>query len=232
MVYAGLTPKSLRNAAGVNKKGTGTPEFFRTGEKAMQLERYLIEYCAPTLASLKAASLFCLKDPMDGELDRQIAAWNARLQNKGLVLQVLRRRSGGALIYVYRTSHLKEDLQRPGVSKFLTGYGYRSLDVPVALAHLIQRLEIDGAFPHEIGLFLGYPLEDVVGFIQNKGKNCKCTGCWKVYSDERRAMELFTQFDACRKAYGQLWAQGKSVWQLTVAAQQENPGISAIRFLS
>ena len=38
-------------------------------------------------------------------------------------------------------------------------------------------------FPHEIGIFLGYPLADVAGFIRNKGRNCKCIGTWKVYGD-------------------------------------------------
>lgn len=90
--------------------------------------------------------------------------------------------------------------------------------MPAALERLMQRLEIGSAFPHEIGLFLGYPLGDVVGFIQNEGKNCKCAGCWKVYCDEHKARELFARFDQCREIYGKLWAQGKSIWQLTVAA--------------
>ena len=36
-------------------------------------------------------------------------------------------------------------------------------------------------FPHEIGVFLGYPLEDVVGFIRHRGKCFTCCGCWKSY---------------------------------------------------
>ncbi len=218
MVCIGWTSRGLRGTAGVNKRSTGLPEFYCTGERTMQLERYLIEHCAPTLASLKAGSLICLKETVEGELDRQIHTWNARLREKGLVLMALRRRPEGVLVYLYRTSHLKRDLQKPGVAQFLREYGYLSLDVPAALERLMQRLEIGSAFPHEIGLFLGYPLGDVVGFIQNEGKNCKCTGCWKVYCDEHKARELFARFDQCREIYGKLWAQGKSIWQLTVAA--------------
>ncbi len=43
-------------------------------------------------------------------------------------------------------------------------------------------------FPHEIGLFLGYPPEDVCGYIRNKGKCQKCTGHWQVYGDENFAL--------------------------------------------
>ena len=91
MVCIGWTSRGLRGTAGVNKRSTGLPEFYCTGERTMQLERYLIEHCAPTLASLKAGSLICLKETVEGELDRQIHTWNARLREKGLVLMALRR---------------------------------------------------------------------------------------------------------------------------------------------
>ena len=49
----------------------------------MQLERYLIEHCAPTLASLKAGSLICLKETVEGELDRQISYLERTAAGKG-----------------------------------------------------------------------------------------------------------------------------------------------------
>lgn len=49
------------------------------------------------------------------------------------------------------------------------------------LTRLAQRMEAVGDFPHEVGFFLGYPAEDVVGFIRNKGQNFKFCGRWKVY---------------------------------------------------
>lgn len=70
-------------------------------------------------------------------------------------------------------------------------------------------------FPHEIGVFLGYPLKDVVGFIQNKGKNCKCCGCWKVYSDECEARKKFARYEKCKTIYMSMFQRGKSVLQLT-----------------
>ena len=70
----------------------------------------------------------------------------------------------------------------------------------------------------EIGLFLGYPLGDVAGFIRNRGKNCKCSGCWKVYCNELEAQKRFAQIQKCRQVYTRLWTQGRSLWQLTVAA--------------
>ena len=85
------------------------------------------------------------------------------------------------------------------------------------LDSLGQRLAMGEEFPHEIGLFLSYPLEDVEGFIENGGKNSKCTGCWKVYCNEKEAERRFSQFDKCARVYRQLWAQGRPLEKLTVA---------------
>ena len=63
-------------------------------------------------------------------------------------------------------------------------YGYTDTSVDGAIEWLRMRLASGDGFPHEIGLFLGYPVEDVLGFIENAGQNCKCCGCWKVYCNE------------------------------------------------
>ena len=49
------------------------------------------------------------------------------------------------------------------------------------------RLRRESDFPHEVGLFLGYPPRDVEGFIREKARRAKCTGAWKVYGDEEAA---------------------------------------------
>ena len=95
--------------------------------------------------------------------------------------------------------------------------GYTPEDSNRCVIHLIQRLRSDGEFPHEIGLFLSYPPEDVLGFILNKACNHKCVGCWKVYSDEQAAKCIFRRYKKCSKIYSQQWEQGKSIEQLTVA---------------
>ncbi len=182
------------------------------------LEKYLIEYCAPTLASLKTASLFCVKKISDTELQYYLRLWNTHLKEKGLRLIYLGQKGDQSLVYIYRLSSLREDLNKPGVAEFLAHYGYEQNDVNDILAHLKERLKEETAFPHEIGIFLGYPLGDVIGFIQNRGKNCKCSGCWKVYCNECETQKLFARFHKCRRLYSKLWREGKTVWQLTVAA--------------
>ncbi|MBP3476855.1 MAG: DUF3793 family protein [Lachnospiraceae bacterium] len=181
-------------------------------------EKYLIENCAPTLASLKTANLFSYTYPSIAKLQETIAYWNKRMTDKGVTFTVLRVNSATALVYVYREAYLHRDLQKPGVAQLLRHFGYDSMETEEVLEQLRIRLQEQDEFPHEIGLFLGYPLQDVIGFMKYKGSNCKCTGCWKVYGDELEASRIFAMFDKCRKIYVNLWNQGRSIMKLTVAA--------------
>ena len=185
------------------------------------LEEYLIGNCSPTLASLKTANLFSMPYTSEEELTEQIAFWNAQMEGKGLSVLLLRQRAATALVYVCRKVRLQENLSKPGVLHFLKKYGYRNADAYDALAHLKERLsELEGeGFPHEIGIFLDYPLGDVIGFIENAGRTFKCSGCWKVYCNECEAVKQFARYKKCRDVYLRLWQQGRrSVLQLTVAA--------------
>ena len=183
-----------------------------------ELEKRLVEQCSATLASLKSASLFRANVPNSPFLAEWIAKWNDRLYEKGVSLCVLWSDENASLVYVCRRSHLQSDLNAPGVTRFLRAYGYEDTDAAAAVEHLRARFAECCGFPHEIGVFLGYPLGDVIGFIDNGGKNAKCTGCWKVYCDECRAKMLFARFRKCRDVYSRLWRAGTSVCRLTVAA--------------
>lgn len=181
------------------------------------LDRYLIEHCSPTLASIKTANLFSICFEKDSEFESQIEKRNKLLRKKGVVLMVLKKEMGRALVYVCRENHLKRDLKRTGVAEFMKNCGYESTDVDTAIKTLSKRLKNCDDFPHEIGLFLGYPLGDVMGFIENAGKNSKCSGCWKVYCNECQAVKKFAQFEKCRRIYKKLWNQGRCISKLTVA---------------
>ena len=74
-----------------------------------------------------------------------------------------------------------------------------------------------GEFPHEVGLFLSYPPEDVAGFIANNARRCKCAGLWKVYGDEKRARRMFHAFKACTADYCRHLRSGRSLEELVVA---------------
>ncbi len=189
-----------------------------TSALAIEFERCLIEHCAPTLASLKTANLFVLPYENTDELFEQVNTWNELLSEKGVLVELLRLHTGKALIYVYRRDRLEEDLRGCGVAEFLIKCGYSGTTADEALATLTEKLRGSSDFPHEIGIFLGYPLGDVIGFVRNGGKHCKCTGYWKVYCNRCDAERTFCRYDKCRSIYCQRWREGVSVQKLTVSA--------------
>ena len=181
-------------------------------------EEYLITHCSPTLASLKPASLFLYRFSSNEELYESVAVWDAQFQKKGIRITILRKNAETALIYVYRPDAMVRELLRPEIISFLVSTGYQTGTIDQMLEQLRARLHGADEFPHEIGVFLGYPLNDVLGFIKNHGNNCKGMGDWKVYGDLGEAQKTFAKFKKCREIYSNLWHQGRTIWQLTVAA--------------
>lgn len=178
---------------------------------------YLIEFCAPTLASIKVGSLFNYAYTDEAELAESVVRLEEELKEKGLEIVLLRVRGGRALTYLYRKSQLTLLLEQPEICEFLREYGYTGLSPEEAISRLRQRVCFSESFPHEIGVFLGYPLEDVLGFITNKGQNCTVKGLWKSYGEETMAKKRFAQLKKCQQIYRRLWSQGRSLRQLTVA---------------
>lgn len=179
-------------------------------------EELIIRLCSPTLAGIKIGNLFNCTCPSPSDLQRTVNALNRRLRSKGLVIIPVKFSGEKALIYVFRPKLLRTYLMNDGVRQILSRFGYDSFDMDYCISRIISRLQKD-SFPHEIGIFLGYPPEDVQGFIDNKGKNFKICGQWKVYGDEKKCNSFFERCDACTRAYLNSYRSGKTIERLTVA---------------
>lgn len=180
-------------------------------------EEIFIRYCSPTLAGIKTANLFSCHFKDEKEMRESVRRLNVILVKKGIRVVPLRFHEGCALIYAYRPSKLLQDLQQADACSLLKERGYVSEAPERCIVQLIRRLADGGEFPHEIGLFLGYPPEDVCGFIENKAGGYKCVGEWKVYGDVDQAREIFAKYRKCTEVYCTQFAQGKSIERLTVA---------------
>lgn len=125
-------------------------------------------------------------------------------------------------LLVYHGSWLKSYLNEPDVQRILLPYGYRGLSFQDMLAAFAGRYQscMRGLteFPHEMGLFLGYPSKDVSGFIENSGKNYLLTGYWKVYDQPLEKRKLFQKFDQAKEALLRLIAEGNRIDDLLTYA--------------
>lgn len=181
-------------------------------------EEIMIQQCAPTLAGIKTGSLFSCPYETEQSLLEDVRRMNGLLVPKGLCLLPLRYENNRVLLYLYRPRALQKDLSDAQAVRILQDAGYHLCKSGShCLTHLVRRLRENPEFPHEIGLFLSYPPEDVQGFIDHKAQNFKCAGLWKVYGDETRAQALFAQYRECTKQYCALYQAGSPLSQLAVA---------------
>lgn len=179
-------------------------------------EEMIVKHCSPTLAGMKTGNMFTCPFTDAAQMRDRIRQWNRLLGKKGLRIIPLQVQNNKVLIYVFRPSHLSRDLQQDIACRLLQDRGYNVKAPKHCILQLIKRLSECEEFPHEIGLFLGYPPEDVCGFIENKAEGCKCVGCWKVYGDAKTAQKTFDKYKKCTDVYCAQFAKGRSIDRLTV----------------
>lgn len=158
-----------------------------------QTEYALGAHCGITFAGIKAASLVSLKR----ECKDCIQRFARHFGERGFTFVILAE-GRRVLLYIYNRARLNAILSDPEVRDFLRGYGYVYRDAEQAVAILKSRMH-GGEFPHEIGVFLNYPLDDVKAFIAHPSDGVKLTGYWKVYSDEEEKRRLFAKYERCTR---------------------------------
>lgn len=121
------------------------------------------------------------------------------LAGTGLQALEMEDRGNSLLLYIYRSDLLRELLQKRAVSIILGRQGYLQAEDPRrALQQLRERVR-GGDFPHEIGIFLGYPLKDVLAFMGQIRLVFSCQGPWKIYGDPASSLELVCRYRQCRQ---------------------------------
>ena len=159
----------------------------------MNFDQILAFHCAPTLVGLKPANLISHK-PLD-----VISTTHKALGDHLIEMTLLWHCNCKDLTLVYHRDKLLQHLNSPEIWGYLMVAGYpMNSSLETIIEHLKKRIVALKEFPHEVGLFLGYPLVDVMGFIKNNGRNCKFCGYWKVYGDESEAKCLFDSFNKAR----------------------------------
>ena len=172
-------------------------------------DQMLIRLCSPTLAGLKTGNLFTVDCTDRCKFNSEVREFNSRLSCKGIRMIPVKYSKGHALIYLYRPSHLKRDFADEQVCSILKEKGYSYKNSDLCVAELARHLAGDSSFPHEIGLFLGYPASDVLGFMRDPEDGVKYTGFWKVYGDIESALKTFDRYKKCTEIYSRAADRGR-----------------------
>ncbi len=179
-------------------------------------DQLLIRLCSPTFAGLKTGNLFSVDIKDREKFNAEVREFNRRFACKGIRMIPVKYSKKHVLIYVYRPKMLKRDFANEEVCRVLKEKGYSYSNADRCVAQLVKHLEQDSGFPHEIGLFLGYPVDDVLGFMRSSREGVKYTGVWKVYSNKDAALETFDRYKRCTEIYKKAHNNGVSLDELTV----------------
>ncbi len=179
-------------------------------------EETIVLYCAPTLADIKTASLFSYVFENSAEMTKDLLSFNQMFHDKDLHAIPLGTKKNRCLVYVYRKSRLEQCLNNEQAKKILKENGYTGGCCEKLLMTLCHHVQNSKDFPHEIGLFLGYPPCDVQGFICNNAQNYRYSGMWKVYENVEETKHTFQKYDRCTYDYCKALKNGMTLQQLAV----------------
>lgn len=174
--------------------------------------KLLADYASSVLAKIKPANLFTVSN-CSYDVDGLIDQWNEKFNGLDIYFRLISRREKSSSILVYRSQYLAQSLCKTHTSCYLKSCGYDLKGIDSCIDCLAKRLAL-AEFPHEIGLFLGYPYEDVMGFIENKGENYIISGCWKVYKNSKEKREIFDLINKTRLIYQEAIENGEDISSL------------------
>lgn len=189
------------------------------GMDLKSIETQIAFQCAPLISGLKVSNLLIISAE-DEALVRII------LRRSGISFFRLLRTGEKVTFLLFRKNPLEAYLKQQEVEAMLAEAGYAELSLGNILSTFQKRyahyMSAGGRFPHEMGLLLGYPAEDVRGFVENEGKNFLYSGYWKVYADVEEKRRLFQKFENAKETVIQLLSYGVGIQDILDIYKDEN----------
>lgn len=178
------------------------------------LTAHLMMECSEVLAGVKPANLISLVNRTRSCGRNLYQLWQRH--NEGLAarfpdltIRVLQTRERALLLLCYNHKHLERHLAHAGIRALLHKAGYEAdVSCESLLEKLCRRIGKNDSFPHEIGLFIGYPAKDVAAFMGLVNLPFTCQGPWKIYGNPVQSLGLAEQHRCCRQRMGEILASG------------------------
>lgn len=185
--------------------------YLKNKDRKVRLGFQVILQCAPFLKGLKVSGLISMENESYSELEEMFSGMEINFYK-------LSCSEGKCLVLFYRPDELEAHVNEAPARELIAQYGYREMNLQQMLERLTGRVkecsEKGMEFPHEIGVFLGYPIEDVKGFIEKEGRESLMTGYWKVYSDPNGARMIFKEYDRAKECAVNEFLDGKSIREI------------------
>lgn len=177
----------------------------------------LANYCAPTFLGLKASNMLSIRNCQAScfeKCESCIEEYNYYFSESGYKIHLIRDNPNSKLILVYHEEHLKQKLSGWERGDFLSSFGYQKTGSTEYCLEMLKERMKGNEFPHEVGIFLDYPMGDILGYIAHGGRNSQASGYWKVYSDARGALSKFQKYSGARCYLLSEIAKGKNMIEI------------------
>ncbi len=155
---------------------------------------WLVETLGSVLMGSKPAEILSFPK-YEKQLSRKIASIEKHIGRcKRIEYKLFRSKNGNIKILFYNRQTLDESLRYFSNKTFLRSLGYpKQYDLDEYLNIIIEKIQ-KGLMPHEIGVFLGYPLKDIIGFIGHPSLKLTKINSWRVYGDPTLSDKRFNEF--------------------------------------
>jgi hypothetical protein len=121
-------------------------------------------------------------------------------REKGFELITMGQCNLDTRILIFNRKTLEEDVYTKDRFEFLQGYGYSIMPLNSMLGELTLRLNnCDVPFPHEVGVFMGYPLEDIKNFKNKSTPKESQSSYWKIYRNQEKTRIVFDNYQKNRE---------------------------------
>lgn len=197
-------------------------EFYRFGENQTNayVKYILANSCMPTLLGVKPSCMVTVMKKYTENLHILIQMLENEIHVFQCEYQVMYEDELSYTLFLYHPESMKQILKNEECHPLLMNYGYHFTDSVIkdTIERLMSRYAeyktLNREFPHELGVLLGYPIDDVIAYIRNEGKNYKACGYWKVYYNVEQAEELFAFFKLVREEAMQILCSGRQLMEM------------------
>jgi hypothetical protein len=154
----------------------------------------IIEILAPVLLGVKPAEFLSFQKLESKHINRLEKVQYYIDRCSKISYKVIDFDNKSIKMFIYNPETLDNCLKEHRNYSFLKKIGYPveySLDGYLNI--LIEKIKM-GSIPDEIGIFLGYPLKDVIGFMGHPSLKLTKIRGWRVYGDPRLSDTKYSEF--------------------------------------
>lgn len=159
------------------------------------IEKFLIYNASLVISGAKPSATITLKKSGNNIYEKWIKYGKDFLYDIGLDYMELREGKESLIILVYHKENLKEHIFKKENNEFLLNIGYEFSEELNEYIDMLKKRYNKFKCPHELGVFLGFPIEDVRDFMDCSNKECLGCGYWLVYNDIDKARSIFKKYD-------------------------------------